>query len=149
MFCCFFQVPYYSKMLVQRNDNTLHSFLAFSTISQRKRHCEVCKSSNMYSQLHPAGNKVDTLFWMIFTDFQYKVFSSELKPNMNQNLVFYRSKYKLAHCTSKTIPILKIKDLVCMLRFIKQHAFFTHSVDAWYEAPFVSLFCILNICSTL
>ena len=31
---------------------------------------------------------------------------------------------KLAHCESKTIPILEIKNLTFMLRFIKQRAFF-------------------------
>ena len=35
---------------------------------------------------------------------------------------------KLAHYESKTIPVLEIKDLLFMLRSIKQRAFLTHSV---------------------
>ena len=40
----------------------LHSFLAVLTISQRKRHYKVCKSSNMHFTLYLASTKVDTQF---------------------------------------------------------------------------------------
>ena len=64
----------------------LHSFLAFFTMSQGKRHHKVCKSSNMHSWLYPACTKIDTCFWPIFTDLQNKFLVQSLisKPNINQ-----------------------------------------------------------------
>ena len=80
-----------------------HSFLAVFTISQRKRHYEVCKSSNMRSQLYPACTKIDTAD---FTAFQNEVFSSNIDvlSKYESKPAFYRPKSKLAHCKLKPVP---------------------------------------------
>ena len=65
----------------------LHSLLAFLTISQRKRHYKVCKSSNMQSYLCPTQTKIYTLLFDRFSKiFKTKFLIQTLisQPNMNQ-----------------------------------------------------------------
>ena len=52
----------------------LNSFLAGLTISQRKRHYKVCKSSNMYCKLYLASTKVGTQFLDNFHRFSKQSF---------------------------------------------------------------------------
>ena len=82
----------------------LHCFLPFLTISQRKRHHNVCKSSNMHSELCPTCTKTDTRFSPTFTDFENEVFGSNLNISAKHepNYAFYGSKSKLSHCKLKT-----------------------------------------------
>ena len=63
-----------------------------------------------------------TYFWLIFTDFQNEVSSSnfDISAKYQPNYAFYGSKSKLALWRPKTIPSLEIKDLVFMLHSIKQ-----------------------------
>ena len=42
---------------------------------------------------------------------------------------FYQSKSHLTHWKFKTIPILIINEVVFMLHFVKQRAFFSHQVQ--------------------
>ena len=72
--------------------------------------------------------KLIAWFWTIFIDFQTKFLVQTLISQSNVSAKFralwieiYR---KSAHCESKTIPILEIKDLAFMLCSIKQGAFF-------------------------
>ena len=52
----------------------LNSFLAVFTISQRKRHYKVCKSSNMHFKLYLACTKVNTQFFDNFHRFPKQSF---------------------------------------------------------------------------
>ena len=80
----------------------------------------------MHSYRYPACTKIDTLFWLIFRDFQNEVFSSNLNisANCEPNQAFYRSKSKLAYCQLKTISMLEVKDFILMLHSNKQQASF-------------------------
>ena len=62
----------------------LHSFLVVLTISQRKRHYKVCKSTNMHFKLYLVSTKADTQFFDNFHRFSKQSFSSNPKMNSNR-----------------------------------------------------------------
>ena len=94
----------------------LYSFLALLTIRQRKGITKWVKASIYIISFIQHAPKLIPCFCTIS---QILNTSANYQPNQAS----YGSKSKLAHCKSKTIALLEIKDLVFMLRSIKQLLF--------------------------
>ena len=96
----------------------------------------MCKGSNNHSQLYalkliPCFGQFSQIFK---TKFSVQTLISQ--PNMNQIKCFIDHDLSWLTVNQKQIPILEIKDLVFMLRSIKQRAFFDSQCRSCYSLAF-------------